>query len=790
MCSDLHDSDDTYPNSKRLERMVEEAEENTVRLHEELDATQEHLFLSKNEESKLKAALHETECELEMSRETIMQMSDSLDELQAQVKELTNELEVASQLQLQQHHQKQLNPPSSATASSALLQAGPKRVELPLSPGHAVAETASTTLSLAEELGIGAVNSSSSSPGTSPSTAPPSASTTSSSTSAAATTSSSKAQPRVRTKKLPLPPGAKRKTPTSSPAKEMVSLAVPSNLMDLVYSNLAAGEGADMVAPDTPAPAADGGNDSGLTMSPPLLGLGVGADDGSFGAAAAVSGMMATTALSTPSPAGNQNKAKFGSLPSPPPLGASTPNNDAGANADAAAAAATTGAAPRAPLVAPVGGVTVKRGPAGFGLSFCGAYTVEQAERRGYGVFISGVRPGGAADKAGGIGVGMQVVELNGEDLRKATTIELEKKLKSVEESLHFELEANLDLYEAYNPDKRDFSTTVRTGLGAESSIDIGGKGAGKGGNPRVHAIARLDFTAADDGKQLTITRDEKVLVIKGAKGEGWWLVGNTVGKCGFVPRSHLHVLPTLPAETATSESAIATAVEPRSSTMPATPPPSSSTPGNGTSADDSGMASSPTNTGLIVVCRFDYDARNPKEMSFQKNDRLCVRIPDPDKRWWIAENGSGETGFVPTNFLKFRAAAAQQHFKGRWKGEEDGKGKESAAGAKLKKGWGVTGASMSSFLGSVTRATEKTVSKTKAGMANGMASARKGGGLFASSTRSFATGAKGWLGKIRVPLTATSTSDAEERNSRSGVNPTAEPEFPVAAVATNALVK
>ena len=172
------------------------------------------------------------------------------------------------------------------------------------------------------------------------------------------------------------------------------------------------------------------------------------------------------------------------------------------------------------------------------------------------------------------------------------------------------------------------------------------------------------------------------------------------------------------------------------------------------------------------------------------------MRVPDPDKRWWTAENGSGEKGFVPTNFLKFRASAAQQHFKSRWKGGDDknrepelpSPGKQHLTpGKQPSKGWSAAGASVSSFLGSVTRATEK----TKAGMAGGIASARKGGGYFTKSiSNSTKSLAKGWLGRLKAAQEngITSGSNSDGGNASGGGDSGETSAFPAATVAASAL--
>ena len=108
--------------------------------------------------------------------------------------------------------------------------------------------------------------------------------------------------------------------------------------------------------------------------------------------------------------------------------------------------------------------VRLEKGLGGFGLKFGGAASAEEAKRLGYGVFISGTKPGGAAEKVKELEIGMQVLSLNGTDLTKATTRELAGALRGVKGALVLDLETNEELYEAYNTKKRHISTTLKKG--------------------------------------------------------------------------------------------------------------------------------------------------------------------------------------------------------------------------------------------------------------------------------------------------------------------------------------
>ena len=108
--------------------------------------------------------------------------------------------------------------------------------------------------------------------------------------------------------------------------------------------------------------------------------------------------------------------------------------------------------------------VRLEKGSKGFGLKFGGAGSDDEAKLLGYGVFISGTKPGGAAEKVKELEVGMQVLTLNGTDLTKATTRELAGALRGVKGALVLDLETNDELYEAYTTKKRHISTTLKKG--------------------------------------------------------------------------------------------------------------------------------------------------------------------------------------------------------------------------------------------------------------------------------------------------------------------------------------
>lgn len=165
-----------------------------------------------------------------------------------------------------------------------------------------------------------------------------------------------------------------------------------------------------------------------------------------------------------------------------------------------------------------------------------------------------------------------------------------------------------------------------------------------------TETAARFDFKA-NDARELSLTCGERLIVMRGRTSEQWWLVRNTSGLSGFVPVSYLDLPSTVKAEVHLQrEQAVPT--------------------------DDASAKDGPSprkKRGLLVFTRYEYLAKNDKELSFKRGERLLVARPILNKRWWEAENSAGTKGFVPTNFLKFRASAAEAFYGTRWRrGDEN----------------------------------------------------------------------------------------------------------------------
>jgi len=145
----------------------------------------------------------------------------------------------------------------------------------------------------------------------------------------------------------------------------------------------------------------------------------------------------------------------------------------------------------------------------------------------------------------------------------------------------------------------------------------------------------------------MSLKEGQRVVVLRGKVEEGWWSVqdvpdsaGESFAK-GFVPASYLLL----------EDPELDKKMSAHRRKQPSN---------KGTGADtDTGLPRRQDQRRgprtLVVVARFDFAAKNAKELNFVKGERLRIANPVPEKQWWMAENKHRETGFVPTNFLKFR---------------------------------------------------------------------------------------------------------------------------------------
>ena len=109
--------------------------------------------------------------------------------------------------------------------------------------------------------------------------------------------------------------------------------------------------------------------------------------------------------------------------------------------------------------------VELMAGPLGFGLRFGGAIDASSTQQ-GHGIFVSGVNPKSPAAAHSAVRVGLQILELNGVDLRTGTFKELTAVLRGATEKLTLTMATNPGLYRRHaalsvdSPESAVFTTS------------------------------------------------------------------------------------------------------------------------------------------------------------------------------------------------------------------------------------------------------------------------------------------------------------------------------------------
>lgn len=131
---------------------------------------------------------------------------------------------------------------------------------------------------------------------------------------------------------------------------------------------------------------------------------------------------------------------------------------------------ATAGAISAAPAASTlsVSKVTLHKGPGGFGLRFGGAKSDAEGEKFGFGIFISGTKPGGVAEANASIVVGMQVMSINGQNLSDKTTESMMPAMRAVDQLMELELVENHKLFQTYAASK---TSNIQRGRNVRSSM-------------------------------------------------------------------------------------------------------------------------------------------------------------------------------------------------------------------------------------------------------------------------------------------------------------------------------
>ncbi|MFH4976600.1 hypothetical protein AB6A40_003309 [Gnathostoma spinigerum] len=169
---------------------------------------------------------------------------------------------------------------------------------------------------------------------------------------------------------------------------------------------------------------------------------------------------------------------------------------------------------------------------------------------------------------------------------------------------------------------KSDFQTG-RLEFASNSSNGTGGRIKESSNVGTSYAKAKYAYEPQRDD-ELRLSKGDLVVVIEKSS-DGWWK-GQCRGKTGWFPSNYV--------EDASVEKF---------------------SPSRNVEGDNSTVMIPPKNDIMeVVVAMYSFDAQSAEELSFQKGERLeIIDHPAHDPEWWMARNSRGETGLVPTNYIK-----------------------------------------------------------------------------------------------------------------------------------------
>ena len=64
------------------------------------------------------------------------------------------------------------------------------------------------------------------------------------------------------------------------------------------------------------------------------------------------------------------------------------------------------------------------------------------------------------------------------------------------------------------------------------------------------------------------------------------------------------------------------------------------------------GSTSANNDERQFVLAKYDYIAQGNQELDMKRNERLL--LIDDTKHWWRVQNGRGQTGYIPSNYVPF----------------------------------------------------------------------------------------------------------------------------------------
>lgn len=58
-----------------------------------------------------------------------------------------------------------------------------------------------------------------------------------------------------------------------------------------------------------------------------------------------------------------------------------------------------------------------------------------------------------------------------------------------------------------------------------------------------------------------------------------------------------------------------------------------------------------PMDEFCYVIAKYDYTAQGAQELDLRKNEKYLLL--DDSKHWWRVQNARGQSGYVPSNYVK-----------------------------------------------------------------------------------------------------------------------------------------
>lgn len=161
-----------------------------------------------------------------------------------------------------------------------------------------------------------------------------------------------------------------------------------------------------------------------------------------------------------------------------------------------------------------------------------------------------------------------------------------------------------------------------------------------KSGKPseEVYVVAKYDYTA-QGSQELSLRKHERLILLDDSK--HWWKVQNSQRQSGFVPSNYVK------REKPSLFDSIRRRVRKRGDTRPS-PASSPVAPKEDPGGGGTGVEAAVCGTALV---RYNYEAKQPDEISLVKGARVVVMEKSSDG-WWKGEH-CGAVGWFPSNYVQ-----------------------------------------------------------------------------------------------------------------------------------------